>query len=155
MPDKTTFLPLLESLAKVDETVVREQAVRSLTNICLDLSDAEMQNVFTPLVIRLAQAEWFTGRVSSVSLFYHAFPRANAQRDRLRKKFMELCQEDTPMIRRACAAKIGEFSTQLTQNDELKELLPIFRGLSHDDQDAIRVLCLESLIPMAQHMTQE
>jgi hypothetical protein len=42
MPDKCTFLPLLESLAKVDETVVREQAVRSLTNICLDLSDAEM-----------------------------------------------------------------------------------------------------------------
>lgn len=114
LPDKTTFLPLLESLAKVDETVVREQAVRSLTTICTDLSDAEMQNVFTPLVIRLAQAEWFTGRVSSVSLFYHAFPRANAQRDRLRKKFMELCQEDTPMIRRACASKIGEFSTQLT-----------------------------------------
>jgi hypothetical protein len=24
LPDKTTFLPLLESLAKVDETVVRE-----------------------------------------------------------------------------------------------------------------------------------
>lgn len=42
MPDKCTFLPLLESLAKVDETVVREQAVRSLTNICLELSDAEM-----------------------------------------------------------------------------------------------------------------
>lgn len=114
-----------------------------------------MQNVFTPLVIRLSQAEWFTGRVSSISLFYHAFPRANAQRDRLRKKFMELCQEDTPMIRRACASKIGEFSTQLTQNEELKELLPIFRQLSHDDQDAIRVMCLESLIPMAQHMTQE
>ena len=42
MPDKTTFLPLLENLAKVDETVVREQAVRSLTTICVDLSDAEM-----------------------------------------------------------------------------------------------------------------
>lgn len=133
LPDKTSFLPLLESLAKVDETVVREQAVKSLINISGELSDAEMQNVFCALVIRLAQAEWFTGRVSSISLFQCAFPRSNANRDRLRKKFMELCQEDTPMIRRACASKIGEFSTQLTQNEELKELLPIFRQLSHDD----------------------
>jgi serine/threonine-protein phosphatase 2A regulatory subunit A len=91
LPDKTSFLPLLESLAKVDETVVREQAVKSLINISGELSDAEMQNVFCALVIRLAQAEWFTGRVSSISLFQCAFPRSNANRDRLRKKFMELC----------------------------------------------------------------
>lgn len=75
--DKTTFLPLLESLAKQDETVVREQATRSLTIISEQLSDAEIQNVFTPLVIRLAQSEWFTGRVSSVVLFQHAYQRAN------------------------------------------------------------------------------
>mmetsp|Transcript_16340 Transcript_16340/g.11513 ORF Transcript_16340/g.11513 Transcript_16340/m.11513 type:complete len:111 (+) Transcript_16340:66-398(+) len=32
-PIKTSFLPLLESLAKMDETVVREQAAKSLTTI--------------------------------------------------------------------------------------------------------------------------
>jgi predicted transcriptional regulator len=40
--DKTTFLPLLEKLAKCDETVVREQAIRSLTEISKQLSDTEM-----------------------------------------------------------------------------------------------------------------
>ena len=106
-------MPLLERLAKCDETVVREQAIKSLTVISAELSDQEMQNVFCPLVIRLAQAEFFTGRVSSCGLFFHAYPRSNAQKERLRKKFMELCQEDTPMIRRACAARLGDFSTQL------------------------------------------
>ena len=77
-PDKTGFLPLLETLAKSDETVVREQATKSLTKICQNLSDEELQNVFCPLVIRLAQAEWFTGRVSACSLFYHAYSRSNA-----------------------------------------------------------------------------
>jgi serine/threonine-protein phosphatase 2A regulatory subunit A len=52
--DKTVFLGLLESLARQDETVVREQAARSLTTICENLSDAEIQNVFAPLVIKLA-----------------------------------------------------------------------------------------------------
>ena len=76
--DKTIFLPLLERLAKCDETVVREQAIKSLTEISNALSDQEMQNVFCPLVIRLAQAEFFTGRVSSCGLFFHAYPRSNA-----------------------------------------------------------------------------
>lgn len=107
MPDKTTFLPLLEILAKQDETVVREQATKSLTHISKSLSDAEIQNIFAPMVIRLAQGEWFTGRVSSCALFFTAYGRSNTQKEKLRKKFIELCNEDTPMIRRACASKIG------------------------------------------------
>ena len=47
IPDRTAFLPLLEKLAKSDETVVREQATKSLTTISTALSDAEMQNVFS------------------------------------------------------------------------------------------------------------
>lgn len=62
IPDKTTFLSLLEQLAKHDETVVREQAAQSLITISSSLSDAEIQNCFAPLVIKLAQGEWFTGR---------------------------------------------------------------------------------------------
>ena len=109
--DRTVFLPSLETLAKADETVVREQAARSLTKISEVLSDAEIQNVFAPLVIKLAQGEWFTGRVSSCSLFSPCYNRSGPQKEKLRKKFIELCNEDTPMIRRACATKLGEFST--------------------------------------------
>ena len=59
------------------------------------------------------------------------------------------------MIRRACAARLGDFSTQLEKQHVIQELLPIFRQLSQDDQDAIRVLCLEALIPLAGHLTKE
>ena len=74
--DKTVFLPTLEELAKADETVVREQATKSLTTICQILSDAEIQNVFAPLVIKLAQGEWFTGRVSSCHLFTPCYDKS-------------------------------------------------------------------------------
>lgn len=117
----------------MDETVVREQATKSLQTICHALSDDEIQNIFCPLVIRLSTCEWFTGRVSACSLFFHAYPRANAQKERLRKKFIELCQEDTPMIRRVCAAKLGYFATTLEKQHVIQELLPIFRQLSQDD----------------------
>ena len=52
--DRTVFLPSLEALCKHDETVVREQSTKSLNAICETLSDAEIQNVFAPLVIKLA-----------------------------------------------------------------------------------------------------
>jgi len=153
--DKTVYFTLLEKLAKSDETVVREQAARSLISISNELSDGEIVQHFAPLVIRLAQAEWFTGRVSSCWLFQHAYPRSGTQKERLRKKFMELCQEDTPMIRRACAQKLGEFSLTLEKQHIITELLPIFRQLAQDEQDTIRVLCLESLIHMASMLSKE
>lgn len=74
--DKTMFLGLLETLAKQDETVVREQAAKSLVSICQKLTDAEIQNKFAPMVIKLAQSEWFTGRVSSTHLFMHCYRKS-------------------------------------------------------------------------------
>jgi serine/threonine-protein phosphatase 2A regulatory subunit A len=37
----------------------------------------------------------------------------------------------------------------------LKDILPIFRQLSQDELDTIRVMNLESLIPMADHLSKE
>lgn len=68
-PDRTLFLGLLEQLCKHDETEVRNRAVLSLIQICDSLQDADVQNVFAPLVIKLAQHDWFPGRVSSCKLF--------------------------------------------------------------------------------------
>lgn len=46
-------------------------------------------------------------------------------------------------------------ATQLDKQHVIQELLPIFRQLSQDEQDAIRVLCLESFIPMAKYLSKE
>lgn len=59
------------------------------------------------------------------------------------------------MIRRACAKQLGLFANQLDKQHVLQEILPIFRQLSQDEQDVIRVMCLESLIPMAKGLTKE
>ena len=41
--------------------------------------------------MNLASSEWFTGRVSAAALFFHTYPKSGQQKERLRKKFMELC----------------------------------------------------------------
>ena len=153
--DRTAFIPSLETLAKQDETVVRDQAAKSLVLIAGGLNDSEIQNVLTPVVLKLAQGEWFTGRVSSCQLFQAVYTKSGPHKDRLRKKFVELCNEDTPMIRRACAKEVGKFASQLEKQSLLQELLPVFRELSQDEQDNIRVLCVESLIPIAKYLSKD
>ena len=149
LDDKTAFLQILVRLAQESETVVREEAAKSLNMICDTLSDAEVTNVYVQTVMDLAVNEWFPSRQSSCRLFEKCYPRAGHHKEKLRKKFIELCNEDQPMIRRACASMLGSFATTLEKQHILQEILPIFRQLSQDEQDVIRVMCLESLIPMA------
>lgn len=60
------------------------------------------------------------------------------------------------MIRRVCAKELGAFAAQLENQYIITDIIPIFNELSQDDQDTIRVSCLESLIPMAKMLsTQE
>lgn len=57
------------------------------------------------------------------------------------------------MIRRGCASEIGEFSTQLDKQFVISEILPIFKTLSEDEQDTVRVMCLKALRPISKPLT--
>lgn len=59
------------------------------------------------------------------------------------------------MIRKSCALTIGSFVTQMEKEFVTAELLPIFKQLTGDEQDAIRVICIESLIPIVRFLSKE
>jgi len=49
------------------------------------------------------------------------------------------------MVRRAAAKLFGEFAHVIEKDILLKDMIPVYQKLASDDQDTIRVLCLESL----------
>lgn len=52
----------------------------------------------------------------------------------LRSHFRSLCQDDTPMVRRAAAGKLGEFA-KVVEVEYLKtDLIPMFVALAQDEQ---------------------
>lgn len=52
----------------------------------------------------------------------------------LRSHFRSLCQDDTPMVRRAAAGKLGEFA-KVVEVEYLKtDLIPMFVTLAQDEQ---------------------
>ncbi|CAD8100976.1 unnamed protein product [Paramecium primaurelia] len=145
------LLNLLEKLTTFDETLVREQAVKSISIICQFLSDLEIVNVIVPMWLRLAQNDtYFTCRISAINLMSPIYARAGTQKDIMRLQFFELCKEEALMVRRAVASKIGEIAQYMEKSHVIGELLQAVKELCHDEQDSVRLLCSESLMRITQ-----
>ncbi|XP_036881711.1 serine/threonine-protein phosphatase 2A 65 kDa regulatory subunit A alpha isoform isoform X1 [Manis javanica] len=150
------LLPPLESLATVEETVVRDKAVESLRAISHEHSPSDLEAHFVPLVKRLAGGDWFTSRTSACGLFSVCYPRvSSAVKAELRQYFRNLCSDDTPMVRRAAASKLGEFAKVLELDNVKSEIIPMFSNLASDEQDSVRLLAVEACVNIAQLLPQE
>ena len=83
------------------------QAVESLLKICRVLSSPQIEEFFVPLVRTLSQADWFTSRSAAAGLYAVMYDRVNSSiQDHLRQWFTQLCQDDTPMVRREAATNL-------------------------------------------------
>ncbi len=103
-----TILGPLENLAAVEETLVRDKAAESISNISKNLSPQQIDEHFVPLLRRLSTGDWFTSRTSACALFAAAYPKANPEaQDEMRRLFSTLVADDTPMVRRAAARALG------------------------------------------------
>ena len=56
------------------------------------------------------------------------------------------------MVRRSAAKEMGGFTRQLPKDTLIRDLVPVFRKLSSDDQDSVRLLTVDSLIAIANAM---
>ncbi|XP_032494806.1 serine/threonine-protein phosphatase 2A 65 kDa regulatory subunit A beta isoform isoform X2 [Phocoena sinus] len=153
------LLPPLESLATVEETVVRDKAVESLRQISQEHTAVALEAHFVPLVKRLASGDWFTSRTSACGLFSVCYPRAsNAVKAEIRQHFRSLCSDDTPMVRRAAASKLGEFAKVLELDSVKSEIVPLFTNLASDEQLQKAVgpkITLNDLIPAFQNLLKD
>jgi len=153
----------LENLATVEETVVRDKAVESLRGLAPKHSQPSLEEHFIPLLKRLAEGDWFTSRSSACGLFPVAYPRATPQtKEQLRTLFRVLARDDTPMVRRAAAQRLGELA-KVVELDYIRTadaankpvILAIFADLSADEQDSVRLLAVDACTAIAELLTPE
>lgn len=50
------------------------------------------------------------------------------------RNFRNLCGDDTPMVRRAVASKLGEFAKVVELENLKLDLVPLFTALASDEQ---------------------
>lgn len=97
------LIPPLESLANVEETVVRDKAVESLRIVAAQHSAADLEAHVVPTLQTLVSGDWFTSRTSACALFSVCYPRVSqAVKADLRINFRQLCSDETPMVSGGC-----------------------------------------------------
>jgi len=152
------LLPLLERLAAVEETVVRDQAVAVLKLLAEEYvvveggstsAAAEALQALVGVAKRLAGADWFTAKVSAcgtIAPILNALARQNASggqatTNELLHLYRELCHDDTPMVRRAAARYLGDCLREAGPTPQGKEFaLQTLPVLQRDEQDSVRLL---------------
>lgn len=56
------------------------------------------------------------------------------------RTFRNLCGDDTPMVRRAAAGKLGEFAKVVEIDFVKSDLIPLFTALASDEQVGSRFM---------------
>jgi len=165
------ILSILERLAGVEETVVREQACISITKIVPELLRDQEGYTEAPALLlgiakRLSGAEWFTSKVSAAGVlgviytYFHlsdATSKEEAKRE-LRIMYRDLAEDDAPMVRRNAAKYLGGFVQAVAglshsgfdaepnpidnKSIVLEDVVPLFHVLCHDEQDSVRLLAV-------------
>lgn len=144
------LLPPLELLLMVEEITVRDAASASVQTIADSLPDETIQNQYEAMLKRLATKEWFTARISSASLMTRAYPRlTSSQQEEHIQLFAQLCQDETPMVRRVAAQHLGRMLENVVQavgRKSLQEeglatklLIPLYEELASNEQP-VRIL---------------
>lgn len=59
------------------------------------------------------------------------------------------------MIRRAVASGLGRLSHKMKTEHFLTDMLPLLKNLVNDDQDSVRVLCVDSIIEISKAFSKE
>lgn len=94
-----SLIPPLEKLATIEDRDVREKAVDSLKLIAAQLSEADLQTHFVPILNTLTQSDRSTSRTSASALFSVCYLRVSpATQTELRNNFRKLCQDENPMV---------------------------------------------------------
>lgn len=139
------LLPILERLAAVEETVVRDEAVNTINHVApyllwkkpaaaggegdggTDAADAAQEvepssssipSVLIAMAKRLESSDWFTSKVSAAGILPTVYKVTKD--DELIHLMKELSLDDTPMVRRSCAKHLGEFISYTVDNDDAK-----------------------------------
>lgn len=154
------FSPL-ESLACIEETVVRDKAVEVMNRVANNIPKEHNESFFVPLIRRLSGGDWFTSRVSACGLFASCYKRAmpTIQED-LRNMFKTLSEDDTPMVRRAAASNLRSFCEALLDSSNADGSvfdcsLEVLSTLAlNDEQDSVRALTIGALVSMIHRSSQ-
>uniref|UniRef100_A0A6B2L0U3 TOG domain-containing protein n=1 Tax=Arcella intermedia TaxID=1963864 RepID=A0A6B2L0U3_9EUKA len=151
-----TLLGPLETLARAEEAVVREKAVESLCAVIDQIPDDLFEKHVVGLLRRLVGSELFTAKTAGCGIFPLVYSKASSSlQGELRGTFKGLCEEETPMVRKAACTNLKKLVTLLEAELVKKESVELVKNFAKDEQDSVRLLAVECAVSIAEKLNEE
>jgi len=152
------MLPLLEKLAMVEETVIRQAAVESLNAVCKKLNIEDVRNVAMGILNRLAEADWFTSRVSASAITPSLYSVLTFEEDRrqILETHKRLCCDDMPMVKNDAYKNL----VNLIDNMQSHQLIlaytkPLLENLTSELMENMRQCIVDITLKIAEKIEDE
>jgi serine/threonine-protein phosphatase 2A regulatory subunit A len=153
---KLKMIFIIEKLVCVEETVVRDKAVECYIALVKYLKKSEIREVLIPNVKKLAESNNFTTKISAIHIMTEIYPACSEDDKKIiRNKLNTLFSEDSLMVRRVLASKMGTLCNYMSKSTVLSELIKSFKTLTNDDSANVRILTIESLVDLAKNLNDE
>ena len=153
---KLKMIFIIEKLVCVEETVVRDKAVECYISLVKYLKKSEIREVLIPNIKKLAESNKFTTKISAIHIMTEIYPACSEDDKKIiRNKLNTLFSEDSLMVRRVLASKMGTLCNYMSKSTVLSELIKSFKTLTNDDSANVRILTIESLVDLAKNLNDE
>lgn len=153
---KLKMIFILEKLVCIEETVVRLKAVECYLNLVKYLKKSEIREVLIPNIKKLAESNNFTTKISSINIMTEIYPSCSDDDKKvIRSKLNHLFTEDSLMVRRVLASKLGTLCNYMSKSIVISELINSFKNLTDDDNSEVRILTIQSLVDLAKNLNDE
>ena len=153
---KIKMIYLLEKLVAIEESVVRQKAVLGYVALAKTVSKKELRDVLIPNVKKLSESNSLTTKISAIDVMTEMYPLcADEEKKIIRSRFNVLFGEDSLMVRRVLASKLGTLCGFMGRPLVVTELIKSFKLLSNDDSAKVRIITIDSLVKLADCLSEE
>lgn len=153
---KIKMIYLLEKLVAIEETVVRQKAVQGYVALAKTVGKKELRDVLIPNVKKLSESSSLTTKISAIDVMTEMYPLcAEEEKKVIRGRFNVLFGEDSLMVRRVLASKLGTLCGFMGRPLVVTELIKSFKLLSNDDSAKVRIITIDSLVKLAECLSEE
>jgi serine/threonine-protein phosphatase 2A regulatory subunit A len=144
-------LPVLEECMMAEETLVRENAVQGCNMLMRQMKKEQITSLMIPMIQRMTENDWFTGRASATGLFTSIYPHCNEQQqDDLREVFARMCADDAPLVRKSAFLNLGAFGACHSKALISSDIIPIVKTIQADDSGTMRCVAIDVVVALAQ-----
>jgi serine/threonine-protein phosphatase 2A regulatory subunit A len=154
-PASQHMLPLLEKLAMVEETVIRNAAVISLNKVFDKLKADDVKQHGIGILTRLATpGEWFTSRISASAITAKLYRILTSDDDRkmILEVHKKLCNDDMPMVKHDAYKNLVDLLDEMNCDIIISYVKPLLDQLNNELMENMRQCLIDIIKKIAEKM---